>query len=64
MGMLAAVAENPHLTKAGLFPVTCPEVNDGTSIVVVDVTVTGAATDRTGLEEGLKLSHVGIKQRF
>ena len=62
--MLAAVTENPHHTKIGLFPITCPEVNDGAAIVVVDVTVTGAATDGTGLKAWLKFSHVEIKKRF
>ena len=41
-----------------------PEVDDGAAIVIVDVTVTGASTDGTGLKVGLKLSHVGIKKRF
>ena len=64
MRMLTAVTENPHHTKVGLFSLTCLEVNDGAAIVVVDVTVTGASTDGTGLKVGLKLSHVGIKKRF
>ena len=41
-----------------------PEVDDGAAIVIVDVTVTGASTDGTGLKVGLKHSHVGIKKRF
>ena len=40
------------------------EVNDGSTIVIVDVTVTGASADGTGFKVGLKLSHVGIKKRF
>ena len=64
MGMLTAVTENPHHTKVGLFSLACLEINDGAAIVVVDVTVTGASTDGTGLKVGLKLSHVGIKKRF
>ena len=43
---------------------TVLKVDDGATIVVVDVTVTGASTDGTGLKVGLKLSHVGIKKRF
>ena len=62
--MLTAVTENPHHTKVGLFSLTCLEVNDGAAIVVVDVTVTGASADGTGLKVWLKLSHVGIKKRF
>ena len=62
--MLTAVTENPHHTKVGLFSPTCLEVNDGVAIVVVDVTVTGASTDVTGLKVGLKHSHIGIKKRF
>ena len=64
VGMLTAVTENPHHTKVGLFSFTCLEVDDGATIVVVDVTVPGASADRTGLKVGLKLSHVGIKKRF
>ena len=64
VGMLAAVAENPHHTDVGLFPFTCLEVDDGAAIVVVDVTVPGASADGTGLKKWLKLSHVGIKKRF
>ena len=40
------------------------EVNDGATIVIVDVTVTSAATYGAGFKFGLKLSHVGIKKRF
>ena len=64
VGVPAAVTENPHHTEVGLFSFTCLEVNDGAAIVVVDVTVTGASADRTGLKLWLKLSHVGIKKRF
>ena len=45
-------------------PFAVPEVDDGATIVIVDVTVTSASTDGTGLKFGLKLSHVGIKKRF
>ena len=64
VSMPTAVTENTHYTKVGLFSFTGLEVNDGAAIVVVDVTVTGASADRTGLKERLKLSHVGIKKRF
>ena len=64
VGMLAAVAENPHHTDVGLFPFTCLEVDDGAAIVVVDVTVTRAPTDGTGLQFGLEPLHVGVKKRF
>ena len=64
MGMLTAVTENPHHTKVGLLTFTGLEVNDGAAIVVMDVTVTGASTDGTGFQVGLKPGHVGIKKRF
>ena len=64
VGMLTAVTENPHHTKVGLFTFTGLEVNDGATIVVMDVTVTGASTYGTGFKFGLKFSHVGIKKRF
>ena len=64
VGMLTAVAENPHHTKVGLFSLTGLEVNDGAAIVVVDVTVTGASADGTGFQFRPKQSHVGLKKRF
>lgn len=62
--MLTAVTENPHHTKIGFMAFSSLEVNDGAVIVIVDVTVTGASTDGTGLKVGLKFVHVGIKKRF
>ena len=47
--MRTAVTENPQHTKIGLFTFAVNKVNDGATIIVVDVTVSGAFTDRTGL---------------
>ena len=64
MSVLTAVTEDPHHTKTVYFWSSEPKINQGTVIVVMDMTVTGASTDGTGLKTGLKFSHVGVKQRF
>ena len=51
-------AEIRFFLSAGL------EVDDGSAVVVMDVAVSGASTDGTGLQTGLKPRHVGIKKRF
>jgi len=62
--MLAAVTENQHHAEFRHLAFAILEADDGATIVVMDVTVTSASTDRTGLKLRLKLSHVGIKKRF
>ena len=58
------LSQKTRNTEVGLFAFAGLEVDDGAAIVVVDVTVTGASADGTGLKVWLKLSHVGIKKRF
>lgn len=64
MGMLTAVteythdAEILHLLSSGF------KVNDGSAVIIVDMAVSSASTDGTGLQSGLKLLHVGVKKRF
>lgn len=64
MSVLTAVTEGPHHTKTVYFWSSEPKINQGTVIVVVDMTVTGASIDGAGLKTGLKFIHVGVKQRF
>lgn len=64
MGMITAVTEDPEDTQVILFVLPCPEINDGTPVVVMYVAVSGASTDGTGLQLRLKMIHVGIKKRF
>ena len=62
--MPTAVTEDAHYTEAVAYPDSGAEINQGAVIVVVDVTVTGASAEGTGLKVGLKFRHVGIKKRF
>ncbi len=64
MSMFTAVTEYTHNAEIlFLFPAGS-KVNDGSAIVVMDMTVSGAATDGTCFQTGLKLLHVGVKKRF
>lgn len=64
VGVLTAVAEDAHYAETVVGPDSGAEVNQGAVIVVVDVAVTGASTEGTDFEMGLKFRHVGIKKRF
>ena len=64
MGMLTAVAEYPHDTEVIFLLSAGTEVNDRSAVVIVDMAVSGATTDGTGFQFGLKLLHVGVKKRF
>ena len=64
VGMLTTIAENPKDAKAGLFLSARNEINNGTAVIVMDMAVAGASTDRAGFEMWLKKSQVGIKNRF
>ena len=64
MGMPAAVTEYPENAEIRFFLPAGFEINDGSAVVVVDVTVTRAPTDGTGLQFGLEPLHVGVKKRF
>lgn len=64
MCMVTAVTEDPEDAEIRFFLSAGLEVDDGSAIVVMDVAVSGASTDGTGLQTGLKPRHVGIKKRF
>ena len=64
MCMVAAVTEDPEHTKIRFLLCAGPKVDDGSAIVVMDVAVSGTPADGTGLQMGLKFSHIGIKKRF
>lgn len=64
MGMFIAVTENAQYTKVRFFLLSCPEINDRTAIVVVNVAVTDASTAGTGLTFWPEFSHIGIKKIF
>ena len=64
MSVLTAVTEDPHHTKTVYFWSSGSKINQGTVIVVVDMTVTGASTDGTGFKTGLKFSQTEILMKF
>ena len=64
MCMVTAVTEDPEDAEIRFFLSAGLEVDDGSAVVVMDVAVSGASADGTGLKFGLKFSHVGIKKRF
>ena len=64
MCMVAAVTEDPEDAEIRFFLCTGPKVDDGSAVVVMDVAVSGASADGTGLQTGLEQRHIGIKKRF
>ena len=64
MCMVTAVTEDPEDAEIRFFLSAGLEVDDGSAVVVMDEAVSGASTDGTGLQTGLKPRHVGIKKRF
>ena len=64
MCMVTAVTEDSEHTKIRFLLCAGPKVDDGSAIVVMDVAVSGTPADGTGLQMGLKFSHVGIKKGF
>lgn len=64
MGMLAAITEHTHDADTFFQLFTVLEVGDGSAVVIVDMAVSGAATDGTCFQPELKLLHVGVEKRF
>ena len=64
MCMVTAVTEDPEDAEIRFFLCAGSKVDDGSAIVVMDMAVSGASADGTGLKFGLKPRHVGIKKRF
>ena len=64
MCMVTAVTEDPEDAEIRFFLSAGLEVDDGSAVVVMDVAVSGAPADGTGLQTGLEQRHIGIKKRF
>ena len=64
MGVFAAVTEDSEDAEICFRPPPGIKVNDGTPVVVMDMAVSGAAADGTGLQFRAKLSHKGVKEKF
>lgn len=64
VGMLTVIAEYTHNAEVFFLLLTVLKVNDGSAVVIVDVTVPGTSTDGAGLRFRLKAYHEGVKNRF
>ena len=64
MGMFTAFAEYTRDAEMLFLLSARQEVNDGSAIIIVDMAVSGTSTDRTCLQLGLKMLHVGVKEKF
>ena len=64
MCMVTAVTEDPEDAEIRFFLSAGLEVDDGSAVVVMDVAVSGAPADGTGLQTGLEQRHKEIKKRF
>lgn len=64
MSVLAAVTEYPENAQIRSFPSAILKINNGSAIVIMDVTVSGTSAYGTGFPFRLKLLHVGVKKRF
>ena len=64
MCMVTAVTEDPEDAEIRFFLYAGIKVDDGSAVVVMDVAVSGAPADGTGLQTGLEQRHIGIKKKF
>lgn len=64
MSVLTAVTEDSEDTEICFRPLPGIKVNDGTPVVVMDMAVSGAVADGTGLQFRAELSHKGVKEKF
>ena len=64
MCMVTAVTEDPEDAEIRFFLCAGSKVDDGSAVVVMDVAVSGAPADGTGLQTGLEQRHIGIKKKF
>lgn len=64
MSVFTAVAEDSENAEICFSPLPGIKVNDGTPVIVMDMAVSGAVADRTGLQFRAKLRHKGVKEKF
>ena len=64
MSVPAALTEDSEDAEVCFRPLTGIKVNDGTPVVVMDMAVSGAVADGTGLQFRTKLRHKGVKEKF
>lgn len=62
--MFTAFAEYTHDAEIFFLPSAGSKIDDGSAIVIVDMAVSGTSTDGTCFQLGLKLLHVGVKEKF
>ena len=64
MSVLTAVTEDSEYTEICISPLPSIKVNDRMSVVVMDMAVSGAVADGTGLQFWAKLRHKCVKEKF
>ena len=64
MSVLTAVTEDSENAEICFGPLPGIKVNDGTPVVVMDMAVSGAVADGTGLQFRAELCHKGVKEKF
>ena len=64
MSVFTAVTEDSENAETCVSPLPGIKVNDGTPVVVMDMAISGAVTDGTGLQFRAELSHKGVKEKF
>ena len=64
MSILTAVAEDSKNTKHCFAPLPSIKIDDGTLVVIMDMAVSGAVADRTGLQFRAEPCHKGVKENF
>ena len=64
MSVLTAVTEDSEDAEICFRPLPGIKVNDGTPVVVMDMAVSGAVADGTGLQFRAELCHKGVKEKF
>ena len=64
MSVPTAVTEDSEYAEICISPLPSIKVNDGTSVVVMDMAVSGAVADGTSLQFWAKLRHKCVKEKF
>ena len=64
MSVLTAVTEDSEYAEICFSPLPGIKVNDGAPVVVMDMAVSGAVADGTGLQFRAELCHKGVKKKF
>ena len=64
MSVLAAVTEDSEDAELCFSSLSGIKIDDETPVVIMDMAVSGAAADRTGLQFRAEPCHKGVKENF